>query len=123
MSTWIAIDEQREQTCEVGVDGAIDPSVLGWERKPEGLCRDEVCVPVPDGLVLDASTLSRLLQRPLAIDHDERVMAFAASPASRSDMAVGTIAPDFALPDLAGTVHRLSDHRGKKVVLYAYASW
>jgi AhpC/TSA family len=123
MSTWTVIDEQRELTCQVGDDGVIDASVLGWERKPEGLCRDEVCVPVPDGAVLDAAMLSRLLQRPLAIDHGERVMAFAASPESRGNIGVGAIAPDFSLPDLAGTMHRLSDHRGKKVVLYAYASW
>ena len=32
-------------------------------------------------------------------------------------------APDFELPDLAGHMHRLSDHRGKKVFLLAWASW
>ena len=31
--------------------------------------------------------------------------------------------PDFELPDLSGTLHRLSDHRGRKVLLIAYASW
>ena len=33
------------------------------------------------------------------------------------------ISVDFTLPDLAGRPHRLSDHRGKKVLLVAYASW
>jgi len=32
-------------------------------------------------------------------------------------------APDFTLPDLDGKLHSLSDHRGKKVLLIAYASW
>jgi len=32
-------------------------------------------------------------------------------------------APDFALPDLDGTVHRLSDYRGKVVVLNFWATW
>jgi hypothetical protein len=32
-------------------------------------------------------------------------------------------APDFALPDLAGRVHRLSEHRGRKVLLASWASW
>jgi peroxiredoxin len=32
-------------------------------------------------------------------------------------------APDFELPDLAGRKHRLSDHRGKKVLLASWASW
>jgi len=32
-------------------------------------------------------------------------------------------APDFALPDLADRVHRLSDYRGRKVLLVTWASW
>jgi hypothetical protein len=32
-------------------------------------------------------------------------------------------APDFALPYPAGRVHRLSDYRGKKVLLVTWASW
>ena len=34
---------------------------------------------------------------------------------------VGT--PDFALPDINGQPHRLSDYRGKKVFLATWASW
>ncbi|MDQ3985379.1 MAG: redoxin domain-containing protein, partial [Actinomycetota bacterium] len=32
----------------------------------------------------------------------------------------GTTAPDFALRDQSGQVKRLSDYRGRKVVLYFY---
>ncbi|MGN0708083.1 MAG: thioredoxin-dependent thiol peroxidase [Faecalibacterium sp.] len=35
-------------------------------------------------------------------------------------LEVGTKAPEFALPDQNGAVHRLSDYRGQKVVLYFY---
>lgn len=35
-------------------------------------------------------------------------------------LAPGDKAPDFALPDADGTIHRLADHRGRKVVLYFY---
>ena len=35
-------------------------------------------------------------------------------------LSVGTPAPDFTLPDQNGTLHTLSDYRGKKVVLYFY---
>ena len=35
----------------------------------------------------------------------------------------GFPAPEFALPDLAGQVHRLSDFRGKVVFLNVWATW
>jgi peroxiredoxin len=33
---------------------------------------------------------------------------------------IATTAPDFALPDLAGSPHRLSDHAGRHLVLLFY---
>lgn len=35
-------------------------------------------------------------------------------------LEIGTKAPDFSLPDHNGTIHSLSDYRGKKVILYFY---
>lgn len=35
-------------------------------------------------------------------------------------LKVGSLAPDFDLVDEDGTIHRLSDYRGHKVVLYFY---
>lgn len=35
-------------------------------------------------------------------------------------LEVGSMAPDFELPDQNGKKHRLSDYRGKKVILYFY---
>ncbi len=129
MTTWTVIDEQQVHTIASTDDGdtlVLDPALLGWDRKPEGLCRDEVCVPVPaDTPVggLEAALLARLVGRPLAIDPVERVAAFAAPAAERAAALRSGMAPDFELPDVHGVLHRLSDFRGKKVVLYAYASW
>ncbi len=36
---------------------------------------------------------------------------------------VGIHAPDFVLPTLDGETVRLSDFRGKRVVLFMWASW
>lgn len=35
-------------------------------------------------------------------------------------LKVGTLAPDFDLVDESGTIHKLSDYKGQKVVLYFY---
>lgn len=35
-------------------------------------------------------------------------------------LEIGTIAPDFTLPDQNGQMHSLSDYRGQKVILYFY---
>jgi peroxiredoxin Q/BCP len=39
---------------------------------------------------------------------------------SSTPPAVGELAPDFELPDEAGQRHKLSDFRGRRVVLYFY---
>jgi hypothetical protein len=67
--------------------------------------------------------LARLLGRPLVVDADERVAAFGASAYERAEALRSGIAPDFEIPDVDGVLHRLSDYRGRKIVLYAYASW
>ena len=36
---------------------------------------------------------------------------------------VGDRAPDFVLPSMDGDERRLSDYRGKRVVLFFWASW
>ena len=126
MANWTVIDEQSVHTVEAGDTLTVDPAVLGWERKPEGLCRDEVCIPVPAGTPsgpVAAEALGRLLHRPVVIDAAERVAAFGASAAERAAALRGALAPDFELADLDGVVHRLSDYRGRKVVLYVYGSW
>ena len=103
---------------------------IGWELHPEGLCREGLCVPVPDGVELqpggrgiDLEAFARVLDRPLALDVDERAAYLGVSAGERERALKSLVAPDFTLPDLAGRPHRLSDHRGKKVLLVAYASW
>ena len=101
----------------------------GWQLKPEGACKGEVCVPLPRdrswlrGDRFDLAALARHVGEPIVHDDEGHVWLFA-EPADikRSRLRSGE-APDFALPDLSGRIHRLSDYRGKKVLLYAWASW
>jgi hypothetical protein len=100
-----------------------------WHLAPEGLCREGLCVPLPRGMAasetggLDLADLARALGRPLALDLDERVACLAASAGDRSEALASLEAPDFALADLAGRRHALSDYRGRKVLLVTWASW
>jgi hypothetical protein len=61
--------------------------------------------------------------RPLAVDREERVACVGVAAAARGAALASLEAPDFALPDLAGRLHRLSEHRGRKVLLVVWASW
>jgi hypothetical protein len=102
---------------------------LGWELRPEGLCRGDVCVPVrdraalADGRGVDLEAFAAAIDRPLALDAGERAAALGHSAGERGARLRSLEAPDFVLPDLSGRLHRLSEQRGKKVLLIAYASW
>ena len=69
------------------------------------------------------ATLAETSGRPVAIDRDERAAYLGVSAAERAKALSSLDAPDFTLPDLDGRLHSLSEHRGKKVLLVAYASW
>jgi hypothetical protein len=87
----------------------------------------------PSFTLLDGATVSEVPaqridelargDRPLAVDRDERVACLGVAAAARAAALASLEAPDFALPDLAGRVHTLAEHRGRKVLLVAWASW
>ena len=127
-------DSPLQVPAAVDADGArLSPDVvqrsLGWRLEAAGLCRGDTCVPVrPEhGLLrddgLDLRVLASLLERPLALDVDERMACLGASAAERGHRLRSLDAPAFTLPDLDGHPHSLSDHRGRKVLLLAWASW
>ena len=108
-------------------------SVTGWELRPEGLCRADVCVPVPpdrkDDLLgpggdsVNVAALASLCGQPLVHDDEHRVWVVGASAAARSEALASLAAADFTLPDLDGVAHSLSDYLGSKVFLVTWASW
>jgi hypothetical protein len=104
-------------------------AALGWELNGQGLCRDSVCIPLPPSVSrgaaegVDLVELASLLRRPLALDVDEGAACLGAAAHERAQTLASLEAPDFTLPDLAGREHSLDQHRGKKVLLVAWASW
>jgi len=61
--------------------------------------------------------------RPVALDLDEHAAYLGINAAERAKSLASLEAPDFTLPDLDGRMHSLSQQRGTKVLLVAYASW
>jgi hypothetical protein len=136
MERFAILDAGRRVDVDAQVSGervALAPGALeaqlGWTLEAEGLCRGPLCVPVRDRAALvgergvDLAELARLLERPLALDVAERAAALGTPAEERRAALHGLEAPDFTLPDLSGRQHTLSAHRGKKVLLIAYASW
>jgi hypothetical protein len=130
------IDEGRTVELDATVSGdavAVAPPALaaglGWELKPEGLCRGAVCVPVRDRAKLvgadgvDLAELARVLARPFAAEAAAGLAVLGTAAGDRQARMTSLEAPDFTLPDLGGALHSLSDHRGKKRLLIAWASW
>ncbi len=121
---------------EGGNDGLWIPAgeveaATGWTMKPEGFCHEEVCVLVPperkadfvrDGQV-NVAAFWRHMGRPALHDEAGKVWVLGESAGNRAAQLATLEAPDFTLPDLEGKLHRLSDYRGRKVLLVTWASW
>lgn len=94
----------------------------GWEIKPQGACKAEVCVPLPRSGGFDlVATADRL---GMALVHDEGAGLWALGPESFGGRALVTAAaPELILDDVDGNEFRLSSLRGQKVVLVAWAPY
>jgi hypothetical protein len=99
-------------------------SATGWQLKPQGACRGEICVPLsqPVGDTVDVKAVAGDLGMPLAQAPAHGLWAL--GPASIGSRALATAeAPDLRLPDLSGREFALSSLKGKKVLLYAWAPY
>ena len=101
--------------------------VAGFTLKPEGMCRDDQCVPLPSTAIaadrVDVEAFWRRLGNPVLCADDRQTWVLGTGADDRNAALAGLTAPDFALHDLAGTPRRLSDLRGKKVLLVTWATW
>jgi hypothetical protein len=103
--------------------------------KPQGICRDELCFPIPKGRKAEfmakkgsvtwfnLSEFARLVKQPVARDEKNGAWYFGKREDERGTYLESLEAPNFTLPDMAGRMHSLSDYRGKKVLLITWASW
>jgi len=116
---WVTLDDLKRAT--------------GFVIKPQGVCRDELCFPIPKARSsaflskqktttwFNLSEFARLLRQPVA--REKEVWYFGPRPDEQNAFVSSLVAPDFKLPDMNGKPHSLSDFRGKKVLLLTWASW
>src|SRR5262245_37690352 len=109
--------------------------ISGFKLKPQGLCVEELCVPLPPAgdatliqrepevVRINAAELARRLGQGFAHDDERRVWAFGPVPATQRPFLERAQAPEFTLHDRSGRAVQLADFRGKKVVLVVWASW
>ena len=121
-------DEHKVSTRDgLWMSAADAERVTGWTLKPEGMCRDERCVPLPAAAVkggdVDVEAFWQRLGGPVIASQEGDVWALGAPADERNAALEGLQAPDFTLPDVDGKPRTLSELRGKKVFLATWASW
>ncbi len=115
----ILIDvDGREHSLPGGLaDDQALAAALGWTLEPEGLCRDETCVPLLGRSVVDALGLL------VVQDEDAGVTAVAQSAETRHREVAAGKAPSLDLTDVDGNPVSFDDFSGHKRVLVTWASW
>jgi len=106
------------------VDRTAFAAQTGWEIKPEGACKADRCVPLPDAPAdgpIDARVLAeRLSMAPIA---DKARGLWALGPESGGRALLSAQMPELELPDRHGRPFSLRSLRGTRVVMVAWASW
>jgi len=103
----------------------------GWQMKPEGFCKDDVCVPTPRGQESDylrddevnATAFWQLMGKTAVASRDGDVWFLGEGAEQRNEALLSLQAPDFTLSDFSGKPHRLSDYRRQRILLITWASW
>ncbi len=129
------VSKTLPDATDLWVTKADLPSVNGFELKPEGACLDEICIPIrqnEDSQLfvtrqgsgwVNVTGLARILKQPVVADYDTQTFSLGAIPVQRTSFVRDALAPDFELTDWQGNTHRLSDFKGKKIMLLSWASW
>lgn len=133
-------DDKRLEIPEAIVEGEdlLIPAdqvqaVTRFELKPQGLCAGDTCIPIPSGEtwlterrgvpLFNVTKFARRVDQAFAHDETSQVWSFTRVPSPETLPLLAGVAPDFALQDRQGRTVKLSDFRGKKVLLLTWASW
>ena len=103
------------------------PRINGFELKPQGACRADLCIPIPKSMVrgeyFSLTAFAKKAGQSVVAAPDARVWSFGEMQALGGGFVTSRIAPDFEVPDRTGRPVHLSAFRGKKVLVVTWASW
>ena len=103
------------------------PRVNGFELKPQGACRADLCIPIPKDMTrgdyFNLSAFAKKASQPVVAEPDARVWSFGEMQALGGGLANSRVAPDFEVPDRLGRPVHLAGFRGKKALVITWASW
>jgi len=131
----VEIEQTLPDASELWVKPEDLTRINDFELKPQGACLEDLCIPVLQDRDSDmyvtrggqgwfnVTGLADRLQQAWVADYEDGVWSFGMMPLERQSFFRGGMAPDFELPDRDGNIVRLSDYRGKKVLLLTWASW
>ena len=121
----VTVEVVRPDPKDLWVRASELKTINGFELKPQGACREDVCIPIEkklrQGGFFNLTGFAQKVHQPVVTDSG--VWSFGEIPLLRSAFVESRIAPDFAVPDRKGRVVHLSDFRGKKVLIVTWASW
>jgi hypothetical protein len=109
------------------IDKSDLPRINDFELKPQGACRADVCIPIPRtmtrGTSFNLTAFAQRVGQRVVADAPSRVWSFGEIPVVRGAYLESRMSPDIAVPDRKGRTVKLSQFRGKKVLLVTWASW
>ena len=129
---------QRGDRLLIPMDVVTGPWGLAYKSLAAnrvGICRDDVCIAFDIGdkpgsvLTIDekqwvpAERLVSALRGRMLFDESAGVLLVDLTPRTRAAAVVAGGPVDFSLPRLSGGPFKLSQLRGRKVVIFAWASW
>lgn len=116
-----------------GTDAWIPSDVLtelvGWRLTAEGLCRGDACMRIADRAALErnemvsARAVAEILERPVLIDAEGRVVVFGEPRAVRREVLESRRAVPVEMVDLNGNAANLDAYKGKKRIQVTFATW
>lgn len=123
----VALDKIYPDAKDLWVRKADLKRINDFEVKPQGACRDDLCIPISKDLArgeyFNLTGFARKVGEAVVADPGAHVWSFGEIPVLRGAFFGSRIAPDFAVPDRRGRVVHLSEFRGKKVLVITWASW